>query len=67
MTTTTDDRLWTVAEIAALLRVSPMTVYRIAGRGQFPGAFRVGSGFRVPGSGLKAYMRNNQIGAGGTS
>jgi excisionase family DNA binding protein len=62
MTNATDDHFWTVAEIAALLRVSKMTVYRIAERREFPGAFRVGSGFRIPGSGLQAYMRNNQIG-----
>lgn len=61
-TPTLDEQFWTVAEIAARLRVSKMTVYRLADKGRFPGAVRVGSAYRIPDSGLKAYMRNNQIG-----
>ena len=40
-------RFLTVAEVAELLRVSKMTVYRMVHAGEIP-AVRVGRSFRVP-------------------
>lgn len=37
--------LLTVKEVAAVLRVSPQTVYKMVGRGELP-AYRIGSGWR---------------------
>ncbi|MCF2528440.1 helix-turn-helix domain-containing protein [Yinghuangia soli] len=37
----------TVAEVAAVMRVSKMTVYRLVHSGEMP-AIRVGRSFRVP-------------------
>ena len=37
----------TVAEVADLMRVSKMTVYRMIDRGELP-AIRVGKSFRIP-------------------
>jgi excisionase family DNA binding protein len=36
----------TLSEVAELLRVSPMTVYRMARKGEIPGAFRLGHRWR---------------------
>lgn len=40
-------RFLTVAEVAALMRVSKMTVYRMVHAGEIP-AVRMGRSFRVP-------------------
>jgi excisionase family DNA binding protein len=40
-------RFLTVAEVAAIMRVSKMTVYRMVHGGELP-AIRVGRSFRVP-------------------
>ncbi|ROR72351.1 helix-turn-helix domain-containing protein [Bogoriella caseilytica] len=40
-------RFLTVAEVAALMRVSKMTVYRMVHSGELP-AVRMGRSFRVP-------------------
>ena len=40
-------RFLTVAEVAAMMRVSKMTVYRLVHSGELP-ALRVGRSFRVP-------------------
>lgn len=50
-----DDRLVTVAEVAAHMRVSNMTVYRLIKSGQLP-ALRVGKNFRIRGRDLVAYL-----------
>lgn len=51
-----DMKFYTVAEIAAVGRVSKMTIYREIHAGVLP-ATRVGRrGFRVLGSALKAYL-----------
>lgn len=50
-----DDRLLTVAEVAAHMRVSNMTVYRLIKSGQLP-ALRVGKNFRIRGTDLAAYL-----------
>ena len=42
----------TVAEVAALMRVSKMTVYRLIHSGEMP-AIRVGKSFRVPESAVR--------------
>lgn len=54
-----DDRLVTVAEVAAHMRVSNMTVYRLIKSGQLP-ALRVGKNFRIRGRDLVAYLEASQ-------
>lgn len=49
-------RFLTVAEVAALLRVSKMTVYRLVHAGDLE-AVRVGRSFRVPKNAVDAYLR----------
>lgn len=46
----------TVAEVAALMRVSKMTVYRLVHAGDLT-AVRVGRSFRVPEHSVHAYLR----------
>ena len=46
----------TVAEVAAVMRVSKMTVYRLIHSGELP-AVRVGRSFRVPESAVHDYLR----------
>lgn len=41
-----EERLWTVAEVAVYFRVVPMTVYRWVGSGKMKGV-RVGRSWRV--------------------
>lgn len=50
-----DVRFCTVAEVAALMRVSKMTVYRLVHSGELP-AVRVGRSFRVPESAVHDYL-----------
>ncbi|BDZ56705.1 excisionase family DNA binding protein [Barrientosiimonas humi] len=50
----------TVAEVATLMRVSKMTVYRLVHGGELP-AIRVGRSFRVPEDAVHAYLRNSFI------
>jgi excisionase family DNA binding protein len=51
-------RFLTVAEVAALMRVSRMTVYRLVHSGELP-AVRVGRSFRVPERAVHDYLRNS--------
>lgn len=53
----------TVAEVAAVMRVSKMTVYRMVHAGELP-AVRVGRSFRVPEKAVHDYLRNAYIEAG---
>lgn len=46
----------TVAEVAAVMRVSRMTVYRLVHSGELP-AVRVGRSFRVPERAVHEYLR----------
>ncbi|MCU1622646.1 MAG: uncharacterized protein JWL79_1491 [Frankiales bacterium] len=46
----------TVAEVAALMRVSRMTVYRLVHAGDLA-SVRVGRSFRVPEHAVHAYLR----------
>jgi len=50
-------RFLTVAEVAELMRVSKMTVYRLVHSGQL-GAVRVGRSFRVPEQAVQEYLRS---------
>jgi excisionase family DNA binding protein len=49
-------RFLTVAEVAALMRVSKMTVYRLVQGGDLT-AVRVGRSFRVPENAVHTYLR----------
>ncbi|MCW2777409.1 MAG: phage transcriptional regulator [Frankiales bacterium] len=46
----------TVAEVAAIMRVSKMTVYRLVHSGELP-SVRVGRSFRVPARAVNEYLR----------
>ena len=48
----------TVAEVAGLMRVSKMTVYRLVHAGELP-AVRVGRSFRVPEEAVNEYLRRS--------
>jgi excisionase family DNA binding protein len=50
-------RFLTVAETAAVMRVSKMTVYRLVHSGELP-AIRVGRSFRVPEAVVHDYLRD---------
>ena len=56
-------RFLTVAEVAALMRVSKMTVYRLVHSGELT-AVRVGRSFRVPEKAVHDYLRDAFIEAG---
>ena len=49
-------RFLTVAEVATLMRVSKMTVYRLVHGGELT-AVRVGRSFRVPEHAVHSYLR----------
>jgi excisionase family DNA binding protein len=53
----------TVAEVAALMRVSKMTVYRLLHSGELPGV-QIGRSFRVPEQAVHEYLRSAFIEAG---
>lgn len=53
----------TVAEVAAVMRVSKMTVYRLVHSGELT-AVRVGRSFRVPEQAVHDYLRDAFIEAG---
>ncbi|WP_018157075.1 helix-turn-helix domain-containing protein [Demetria terragena] len=55
-----DVSFMTVAEVAKLMRVSKMTVYRLVHNGDLP-AVRVGRSFRVPEDAVHEYLRNSYI------
>jgi excisionase family DNA binding protein len=56
-------RFLTVAEVAAAMRVSKMTVYRLVHGGELP-AVRVGRSFRVPEDAVNDYLRKAYFRAG---
>jgi excisionase family DNA binding protein len=56
-------RFLTVAEVAAVMRVSKMTVYRMVHAAELP-AVRVGRSFRVPEKAVDDYLRGAFIEAG---
>jgi excisionase family DNA binding protein len=53
-------RFLTVAEVAEIMRVSKMTVYRLVHSGEMP-AVRVGRSFRVPKDALDHYLATAYI------
>jgi excisionase family DNA binding protein len=56
-------RFLTVAEVAAVMRVSKMTVYRMVHSGELP-AVRVGRSFRVPEKAVQDYLKGAFFEAG---
>lgn len=58
-----DSKYLTVAEVATMMRVSKMTVYRLVHSGDLP-AIRVGRSFRVAESDVDEYLRNSYFSAG---
>ncbi|MCS5722777.1 helix-turn-helix domain-containing protein [Herbiconiux sp. CPCC 203407] len=53
-----DVRFLTVAEVADMMRVSKMTVYRLVHAGELP-AIRFGRSFRVPESAVASAVKNH--------
>ncbi len=58
--TGTPGHLLTVAEVADLLRVSNMSVYRLIKGGQM-GAIRVGKNYRIPQADLDDYLEGGIV------
>lgn len=54
------DRLLTVGEVAALMRVSNMTVYRLIKAGQLA-AIRVGKNYRIRESDVGSYLSERAV------
>ncbi|HEV8565353.1 MAG TPA: helix-turn-helix domain-containing protein [Actinomycetota bacterium] len=59
----TEVRLLTVNEVADLLRVSRMTVYRLIKQGDLP-SFRVGRGYRLREEDVHSYLNGRLTEAG---
>ena len=57
-----DVRFLTVAEVASIMRVSKMTVYRLVHAGDLP-AVRVGRSFRVPEQAVNQYLKDAFVAA----
>jgi excisionase family DNA binding protein len=53
-------RFLTVAEVASIMRVSKMTVYRLVHAGDLP-AVRVGRSFRVPEQAVHDYLSGSFV------
>ena len=58
-----ESKFLTVAEVAGMMRVSKMTVYRLVHNGDLP-AVRVGRSFRVLESDVDEYLRKSFYNAG---
>ncbi|WP_341926277.1 helix-turn-helix domain-containing protein [Nocardioides psychrotolerans] len=58
-----ESKFLTIAEVAAMMRVSKMTVYRLVHGGDLP-ALRVGRSFRVLEEDVNNYLRNSFYDAG---
>jgi excisionase family DNA binding protein len=58
-----DVRFLTVAEVATIMRVSKMTVYRLVHSGELP-AVRVGRSYRVPERAVQDYLKESFVEAG---
>ena len=61
MASTSGDRLLTVAEVAEVLRVSGMTVYRLIEKGELR-ALRIGARWRVSSADLDEYLAGARVG-----
>ncbi|HEY5354973.1 MAG TPA: helix-turn-helix domain-containing protein [Streptosporangiaceae bacterium] len=55
-----DVRFLTVAEVASIMRVSKMTVYRLVHSGELE-AIRVGRSFRVPEQAVNRYLKGSFV------
>ena len=53
-------KLLTVAEVAAIMRLSKMTVYRMVNSGQMP-ALKVGRSVRIPEHVVDEYLRSSYV------
>ena len=53
-------RFLTVAEVASIMRVSKMIIYRLVHAGDLP-AVRVGRSFRVPEDAVDRYLRGSYV------
>ena len=53
-------RLFTVAEVAEVMRVSNMTVYRLIRSGELP-ALRVGKGYRIFEADLQRFLEGRSV------
>ena len=60
VTPLSDVRFLTVAEVATIMRVSKMTVYRLVHSGELE-AIRVGRSFRVPEQAVNQYLRDAYV------
>ncbi|MGA8847186.1 MAG: helix-turn-helix domain-containing protein [Nocardioides sp.] len=60
---TSDPKFLTIAEVAGMMRVSKMTVYRLVHSGELP-AVRVGRSFRVLEGAVDEYLRKSFYNAG---
>ena len=58
-----DPKFLTIAEVATMMRVSKMTVYRLVHNGELP-AIRVGRSFRVTESDVNDYLQKSFYSAG---
>ena len=58
-----DPKFLTIAEVASMMRVSKMTVYRLVHGGDLP-AIRVGRSFRVLDEDVNEYLRKSFYNAG---
>lgn len=61
-----DVRFLTVAEVADMMRVSRMTVYRLVHSGELP-AIRFGRSFRVPESAVEHMLQAVTVEEGGVA
>lgn len=59
----TEVRFYTVAEVAEVMRVSKMSVYRLIHSGELE-AVRFGRSFRVPESAVKAFLNDSYFETG---
>ncbi|WP_315914122.1 helix-turn-helix domain-containing protein [Arthrobacter sp. lap29] len=60
-----DVNFLTVQEVAELMRVSKMTVYRMVHAGELP-AVRFGRSYRVPANAVESYFRSAVVDGTGT-
>jgi excisionase family DNA binding protein len=58
-----DVRFLTVAEVATVMRVSKMTVYRLVHNAELP-AVQIGRSFRVPEQAVHDYLQQSFVEAG---
>ena len=63
MSSLSEVKFLTVAEVAQLMRVSKMTVYRLLHSGELPGV-QIGRSYRVPEQAVHEYLRGAYIEAG---